>query len=65
MLTYGKLIYALYGARAEAAFLRSWGVGLAMENALQFRDILAEVRGLAAAAPTPTARDPKRAETSA
>ena len=34
----GKLIYSLYGAKTESSFVKSWGVGLAMENATQARE---------------------------
>ena len=30
----------LYGQRAEAAFTRSWGVGLGIEQAVQFKDVI-------------------------
>ena len=34
---YGKLIYSLYGAKTENSFVKSWGMGLAIENATQFQ----------------------------
>ena len=37
IFVYGKLIYNLYGAKTEEAFVRTWGMGLAIENAAQFR----------------------------
>ena len=38
----GKLIYNLYGSKTEEAFVKSWGIGLAIENATQFQDIVNE-----------------------
>ena len=34
------LIYELYGSRSEAAFVKSWGVGLAVDNAQQWQNLL-------------------------
>ena len=36
----GKLIYSLYGARTEDAFVKNWGVGLAIEQAQSFSDLV-------------------------
>ena len=36
----GKLIYSLYGAKAEAAFVKNWGVGLAIEQAQSFQEVV-------------------------
>ena len=40
MFTYGLLIYRLFGARSEASFVRSWGLGLAAENVAQLQEIV-------------------------
>jgi hypothetical protein len=39
---YGKLIYSLYGDKTEKAFVQTWGIGLAIENATGFVDIAKE-----------------------
>ena len=36
----GKLIYNLYGQKTEEAFVNNWGVGLAIEQAQSFQDLV-------------------------
>ena len=36
----GKLIYTLYGQKTEDAFVKNWGVGLAIEQAQSFQDLV-------------------------
>ena len=36
----GKLIYNLYGQKTEEAFVKNWGVGLAIEQAQSFQDLV-------------------------
>ena len=36
----GKLIYNLYGQKTEEAFVKNWGVGLALEQAQSFQDLV-------------------------
>ena len=36
----GKLIYTLYGAKTENVFVKTWGIGLAIENATEFQDLV-------------------------
>ena len=36
----GKLIYNLYGQKTEEAFVKNWGIGLAMEQAQSFSDLV-------------------------
>ena len=38
----GKLIYSLYGSKTEDAFVKTWGIGLALENATAFQELLLE-----------------------
>ena len=42
IFVYGKLIYTLYGSKTEEAFVKSWGMGLAIETASGFKDIAQE-----------------------
>ena len=42
IFVYGKLIYTLYGSKTEEAFVKTWGIGLAIETATGFQDIAKE-----------------------
>lgn len=42
VLVYGGLVFRLLGDRAQAAFLRDWGIGLAMDTVLQWRSVVLE-----------------------
>ena len=39
-LVYGGLVYQLLGDKAESAFARDWGVGLAIDHASQWKSVL-------------------------
>ena len=40
IFVYGRLIYALEGAKAESSFVASWGIALGIENASGFQEVL-------------------------
>ena len=40
LLRAGKLIYTLYGQKTEEVFVKTWGIGLAIENATEFQDLV-------------------------
>jgi hypothetical protein len=40
IFVYGKLIYNLYGAKTEEAFVKSWGIGLAIELGTGFQELV-------------------------
>ena len=40
IFVYGKLIYNLYGQKTEEAFVKNWGVGLAIEQAQSFQELV-------------------------
>ena len=42
VMALGKLIYSLYGSKTESSFVKSWGIGLAMENVTSFQEIVTE-----------------------
>ena len=39
IFTYGSLAYRLFGDEAQTKFVKGWGIGLAISQATQFKDM--------------------------